>query len=338
MKRYGALLTLTTVVLAAVAPPALSQTMRWQDYDQPGYQHTQQAIYSAAELALTNRLEQLNATAQPSDETVLSYLQKLVAVCANQGKFQDAQDYCRLAIRFSERGSKHEERTAMLYVALGNCAFKLHKLTEAELDYKKAQELLSKAPQAGPLQRARLLSGQAEIATANGKLDEAANLFKSALELEKSAPAGVSPAELTRYAKCLQMQGQIAEAKALLKQALKLDRDQLGEGHPALAANLNNLALLDARSENLAAAETEMAQALAIGRQWKYTDLPDWIDNMAYVLEQSAKHDEAAELRRESMAMRDKRIPKVFSGPTPEPNAAPGISERAGSAGVLRAF
>ena len=122
-----------------------------------------------------------------------------------------------------------------------------------------------------------------------------------------------------------------------MTEALKLDRDELGDKHPALATNLNNLAVLDTRTENLDAAEKEMSQALAIGRKWKYSDLPDWIDNMAYVLDQEAKHNEASALRQESLAMRSKGIPKVFTAPTAQ-TATPGISERTGTAGVLRAF
>lgn len=316
---------------------ASGQTMHWQDYEQPGYQATQRAMYAAAELALTNRLEQLNAQGQVSDATILSYLQKLVSVCATQGKYQDALDYCKLAIRFSEREANNLAGTAMLYVGMGNCSVKLKKLSEADLYYKKAEDLLARSPQCGANERARLLSGQAEVASAKGKFEVATKLFESAIQLEKSTGSGASPADLTRYANCLQLQGKISESRSVLEEALKLDTQQLGADHPALAANLNNLAVLDARTEDFQAAEKEMSEALAIGRQWKYGDLPDWIDNMAFVLEKAAKHDDASKLRQESLAMRTKRIPKVFTSPTEEA-AVPGISDRTGTAGLLRAF
>lgn len=302
LRRFSLGLSIIALV-SQMVPATASPQLMWQDYEQPGFLATRKKIYQAAELALTNHLETVNATTNPNQRVILSFVERLIVVCAAQSKYADVENYCTIALRFCEKGNEPPLRKALLYSALGRAYLKQGKLTQADLQFERALALLSDTMPA--TEQAKVYSGYAEVLTHERKLDKAHELFEKTLSLEKENGGTESPANLVRYAKCLLAESKLDNSADALRRAVAIDKEQLGEGHPALAADLNNLAIIECKQEQMPKAETSMKEALNIARQFKYADLPDWLDTMSAILSRANKSKESHVLADEAQLMRN---------------------------------
>ncbi len=302
---------LAVFILAPLAASsALASELTWQDYELRGYMDTQSRQMAAVELALTNGLERLNASGKASDAMVLSLLEKLITVSASQGKYAAALDYSNVAIRFAERIANNE-RTAILYASQGDLQRQVGKLTEAELSYDRALKLLPVEHS----QRPATLHGLARVKCAENQLLAADAFFKQALESQTSLKLQPSPAELTRYAECCEKMGATDKAIGLIKEALRVDEEELGKNHPVLSSELNNLAMMQANKGELAESEKNMRRAVALCRLYHYRDINDWLHNLAVILQQAHKDEEADALKSE-IKKTTKTVGKLFTTPS----------------------
>lgn len=250
------------------------ETMKWQDYEQPGYMATQSRQLQSVELALTNTLQKLNESGTASGTMLLSLLERLVMVCANQRKYSAATEYCKLALRFAE-SEKNPKKTATLYACMGNLQRAELKFTESELSYNRALKLFPNAP--------ALLYGLARLKVDANQPQEARRIFEQAMQLETANGMPPSPADLMRYAQACYKLGDYDAAQRSLEQAMAVDRKELGDNHPVLAAELNDLAVVLKAKNQVPSAQRNMRDALAICRKYRYTDLPDWSHNLQLI-------------------------------------------------------
>lgn len=249
-------------------------TLKWQDYEQRGYMNTQKRKFEAVELALINTLQKLNSNGQAPDAVALPLLEKLSIVTANQGKYDSALEYTELALRFAER-MKDDGRLSNLYSAQGNLQRQLKRFTEAELSYDKAIKLCPASTFA--------IVGLARVKLDEDQLKQSRELFEKAFAQQKAGSAQPSPPELTRYAECCYRNNDFDAAQKALEEGLSIDEKELGNEHPALAAELNDLAIVLAAQGKVEEARKQMKRAVDICTKYKYDDLKDWTKNLQLV-------------------------------------------------------
>ena len=116
---------------------------------------------------------------------------------------------------------------------------------------------------------------------------------------------------LNEHAITLQAQGRVAEAEALYREALEIDRKTIGEAHPDYAIRLNNLAGVVEDQGRYAEAETLYREALEIGRKTIGEAHPDYgtrLNNLAGVVKVRGRYAEAEGLYREALEIGRKTI------------------------------
>jgi len=99
--------------------------------------------------------------------------------------------------------------------------------------------------------------------------------------------------------------GRYEEAETLLRAALKILEDTLGQDHPDIAATLNSLGILRQERGDYAEADSFQSRALAILRK-KYGDENQDVlsiqSNLALLYQEMGKNEEAAKLMRQTLA------------------------------------
>lgn len=297
---------LVAVFVAPLAVPAAFAypfELKWQDYEQRGYMSTRSSHLASIELALINNLELLNAAEVPDDKLILCSLERMITVTANRSKFDEALEYNKLAIRYAERVGDGT-RLAMLYASKGNLERQTCKFTQAELSYDRALKL---HPQKDA-NRAVLLHGLARVRSEENNLADGQKTFEAAFDLQKQLGESPSPADLLRAAECYAKQGRYKEAETLLNRAQKIDEQELGPGHPVLASELNDLAVLKVAQGDLVGAEKDMKKAVQICRKFGYLDMPDWLNNLQIVLRKQNKMAEADAIKGDIGEFANKKV------------------------------
>lgn len=295
-----AVVTSLTALSATGATPS-GKPLQWQDPEMPGFQATQRASFQAAELTLTSALERLSATPKADEAKILTFLERLTTVCGHEGKYETAEQYCKLAIQYSEKVPKNAQRTQMLKLGLAHTYSKENKLSLAEIAYCNVlgEKNLAPAP------RVMALTGLAEVQTKGGKYTQARANFQDAVDAQKTLVVWM-PADHLRFAKCLYLDGRAAQSEMQLKQALTTDERELGPTAPQLAATLNDLAVVCSHENRNDEAEKYMRRAAAIAKQYKYIDLPVWLDNLSSILKMENKTIESAAIETEAEQHRNK--------------------------------
>jgi tetratricopeptide (TPR) repeat protein len=254
------LLLISYLVPAVVRAAELPQ--QWQDYAQPK-RGPQQRYSQATELALTSRLESLIADETTPPNTIESYLEKLVAICAFEKRFDVADDYCKHALRFVEKQNDAEQMKARLHATMGNLYYCEHKFTQAELEYAKALQLLPSGEETQDM-RAKFSLGLAQVLAEQHRFDEAAQLFE-----KNYSDANPDPAVLVAFSKCLADKGDLEKSAQKLGRALDLDRAWRGKDDAVVAIELNDLAWVLVRQGKLEEARKLMQDVARIAAATK---------------------------------------------------------------------
>jgi tetratricopeptide (TPR) repeat protein len=249
------------ILISCLVPSAVRSAdlpTQWQDYAQPPKRGFQKQQSQATELALTNRLETLIADEKTSPDIIESYLEKLVAICAYQGKFDTADDYSKHALRFVEKQHGDELMQARLHATIGDLYFREHKFTQAELEYAKALKLLP-AQESNENLRAKFNLGLAQVLAEEHRFNEAAKLFQ-----ENYSQANPDPGLLVAFGKCLAESGRLDEAAKKLSAAIAIDRAWRGKDDATVAIEINDLALIRVQQGQLEEARKLMQAVSSI--------------------------------------------------------------------------
>jgi tetratricopeptide (TPR) repeat protein len=219
---------------------------------------------------------------------------------------------------------------------------RIHSALEAfkDLHYEEIDELLAESEERGILLAAQSAYGRGLVAEDAVRWHDAYTHYKRATDLHETfdhlcayarmtwrlakgpeaiplheklvnwakSDHGVNSAE---YASCLnnlagvvRAQGRYAEAEALYREALEIDRATIGEGHPDYAIDLNNLANVVKAQGRYAEAEGLYREALEIGRVTIGEGHPNYairLSNLALVVEAQGRSAEAEGLYCEAL-------------------------------------
>jgi len=308
--------------------PAAANTpsMKWQDYDQPGYRSAMQKYSAAAEYALTMRLQTLVADDQTPVDLIENYVERLISICAYQNKFDTAEQYCDEALKFAERQKMDNLCLSRLHATRAKLFLKQDKLTKSELEYNTATKILADAAKRSSVDHQQCIEiaheidrGLANIFTEQKRYAEAeAHFAKIADQYPDESPsleallkrcdpaksgsgqesnhavldrAAMQRNDLVSYSKCLLEEDKLDQAKhdLLIAAALEHPPDQ----PPSLPAEFNDLACVFLKQGKYAEAEKCMQLALKLCRRDKRTDLQDWFENMASVFAAQGKTSDA---------------------------------------------
>jgi len=152
-----------------------------------------------------------------------------------------------------------------------------------------------------------LQSNLALLLRVQGKLSEAAPLFREALEGRRRTLGNTHPDTLTsldNFGVLLLFQGKLSEAEPLLREALEVKRRTLGDTHPSTLTSINSLGLLLKNQGKLSEAEPLFREALEGSRRTLGDTHPTTLDTMnsfgAFLLGQG-NLNEAEPLLREAL-------------------------------------
>ncbi len=169
-----------------------------------------------------------------------------------------------------------------------------------------------------PLTRAALLDTVGRVYTNLELLDEAEPLLEEALATRRSQRTAPLVAEsLHNLAILRDRQGRSAEAEALRREAIDIQRAVFPDGHPDLARGLNNLAQSLRRQRKLDEAESLASQALAMQERLlggEHVDVARTLNTLATLARHRGERDKAEVLYRRSIAIRRAQVGENDAG------------------------
>ena len=185
--------------------------------------------------------------------------------------------------------------------------------------YREARPLLERAVgtrrrllDSDPVANSDSLNHLGDVLTLQAEFTIAERTFRESIAKLRAQPASsAQQAALARSLHGLGMalsnQGTLPEAEQQLRAALAMQRALFGEVNGEVARTLEDLGQVVDQRGDLKAAIPLMQSALAIQRQLHGTDphpdLAEAINNLAFVYEEKADHDDAEKLFREGLAM-----------------------------------
>ena len=185
--------------------------------------------------------------------------------------------------------------------------------------YKQARPLLERAVgtrrrllDSDPVANSDSLNHLGDVLTLQAEFTVAERTFRESIAKLRAQPASsAQQAALARSLHGLGMalsnQGTLPEAEQQLRAALAMQRALFGEVNGEVARTLEDLGQVVDQRGDLKASIPLMQSALAIQRQLHGTDphpdLAEAINNLAFVYEEKADHDDAEKLFREGLAM-----------------------------------
>jgi len=181
-----------------------------------------------------------------NDPSVAISLNTLATVLEEQGKFTEAESLERQALQ--TRKNLLGENDPAVAICLSNLATVLRqegKLQEAQSLYEQALALSRKVLPPDHPNIATALNNLANVLWDQHKLEQAETLARQALDIRQKAmlPENIADS-LDTLAAIKSDESKSAEAESLYRESLALRQKLLGEEHPAVAAALSRLGLL----------------------------------------------------------------------------------------------
>jgi serine/threonine-protein kinase len=222
--------------------------------------------YEEAEPLLRSALDAQRRELGEQSVDVAETRRALGELLMQKGQVEEAESHLRQALALRESLSGPEHATvAHVLNALGMLHWTRGDSPAAEREFRRALALIeARGP---PDRELAVMLGNLAAASEATDPDEAARLYRRVLDLWTSLgqrkSAGYAGA-VANFGLLLRDRGDRAGAEPLLREALALDRELMGERHPNVAASLINLAGLLRDRGQPAAARPLFVEAVAI--------------------------------------------------------------------------
>jgi len=289
---------------ALLANPTLAQDVLWQTLFDTASQARTNGNLVEAEKQYAAALK-----AADSDDRIAQSARPLASVYDEEGKYAESQALCRQVLETDKKLQGDKSR------AYGNDLNSLalvcqhaSKYAEAQQTFRQAIEVFERNGQS--MELAATLMNLAELMQETARYEEVEPLFKRALALYEKASAKLETAQcLSLLATFCRVQGRYAEAEALLSRALSIRQKALGETSPEVGHTLADLGRLYSAEGDYGKAETELRHALSTtelagaDRQ----DVGDIASDLADLLHQRERYDDAQQLYLRAIQIRQKR-------------------------------
>lgn len=236
---------------------------------------------------------------QPATQAVM--LDTIGRVYFNMGLWSEAEPLLERArtLRVALLGESHPD-VAESFISLGKLRREQGKHDEAESLFARALKInqLSSGPET--LQVAKVLREQGILFHLTGKLDESERAFRHSLTIyqQAGAPALVVTPVMSDLANLLlQGRNDLPAAEKLYLEALRKDRQELGEDHPLYASHLLSVAAVTQAQGRIDEAEGLFIHSIELLRRVYGDKHPETIDALLSLgsLQQEKKDYDAAE-------------------------------------------
>ncbi|MFP2932456.1 tetratricopeptide repeat protein [Pyxidicoccus sp. 3LG] len=241
-------------------PPLQAQALFWNANLQDGagdYKGAESSLREALPLAARGRDAELEARA---------WNLLVTEVGARQARYADALTL-ELPLMTAAMRLGDDRYLVLAQESMGNVRWMTGEYTLAHDDYRRALELLEKAPHPEGLDMARLLNSLGNVLMDLGQHAKAREYYERSLAMKQKLLGDEHPAiasTLNNLGIIDEELGDHARAQARYEQALALRQKLLEPGHPHVASSLANLGdVLLARGQ-LDAARTHHEQALTL--------------------------------------------------------------------------
>jgi serine/threonine-protein kinase len=232
------------------------------------------------------------------------------------GEFEAANEQFRKALdAHARRAANGDERTAVAYTRQSHALEYLGEYAEADSVLQLATALFRNHPQKDPLDRAQFLDQRARILSRLGKTDDAAPLFREALDIELKFAPNKDSILASSYANLgfvRAEQSKFGEAESLYVAAIAAGRRAFGPVHPDLASLMSPYAALLDRADKPVQADSVYRATLDMRRKLLGPDHPEYAWTMfsyADFLLGRKRYADAAMWSREVLKLRGKTLP-----------------------------
>lgn len=245
---------------------------QWQSLYQQAQQHYQSQDHAAAEQAAREALRVAEAGQGNVQPYIASSLNILALVRQQQGEPQEAVALLRRALEISETALGEHLNTASLALNLGNALDGLQQPRQAVEPYTRALQITDALADddANVAQvRQEALASLGRIHTTLGHTEQAAAYHQRLMQGAAALPQAQHAETLLRQGLELQQQGQLAQARPLLEQAVQLYQAQAEPGQKPDGSRINALSALAAlyqQQNEYALAEPLHRQAVELRR------------------------------------------------------------------------
>ncbi|KAL9312860.1 hypothetical protein ACSQ67_018312 [Phaseolus vulgaris] len=217
----------------------------------------------------------------------------------------------------SSRGAQSKDLVVPL-LSLGNLLLKERRANDAETHFTRVLDIYTKLYGQNDGRIGMAMSSLARVKSAQGKSDEAIQLFKRAIQVMKdsnylSPDDSIMEKMRVDLSELLHAAGRGQEGRELLEECLWITERHKGKEHPILVTHMINLATSYSRSKNYADAEHLLRRSLQIMIKHKGTDdqsISFPMLHLAVTLYHLKKDEEAEKLALEVLRIREKAFGK----------------------------
>jgi serine/threonine-protein kinase len=254
---------------------------------------------------LDSGAKRLEAGLQDQPNTKAALLSTVGAVYDSLGQFQVAEPILDESLRL-QAPTDDESRVKTLF-ELGRARMGAGELAAAEAPLQEALRLSQNQFGARSLQSGRILWGLGMLRLEQDRLSESKDLLLHSLgSLEDAkAPQSDISAVLDDLASVYMREQQWSLAKESYERALEIDRRELGDDHPRLAIDMNNLAIVAQNMDDLKQAEELFREAIQRDQRAYGDRHPESAaakENYGLLLQREGRLTEAEPLLRQALA------------------------------------
>lgn len=266
--------------------------------------------HATAAPLLTDALAARRVECGGDDERVVAALYDLGRVQVMLGKLEAAAQSFQEGVQMAERLALPKSRiVAKLHQGLGVSAFGRSDFAVAQAEFETAYRIADGVATDADL--ADLLVHQANLQQMQRHLPEAEALFVRADALLRKADDPLQAATVATSLGNLRIaQGRVAEAEEQFRRALQLGEQQLGAEHPLLIRRLCNLAGVLGQTGRLAEAEPLLERAVALGKgvDSRFDDgVANASVNLGNVRAMAGRLEDALQLWQQALVIRERR-------------------------------
>ncbi|XP_054820986.1 protein KINESIN LIGHT CHAIN-RELATED 2 isoform X1 [Prosopis cineraria] len=202
----------------------------------------------------------------------------MAKVYGSDGKATKSMEMYQYAITLleSSRGAKSKDLVVPL-LGLGNLLLKQGRAIDAEAHFTRVLNIYTSFYGQNDGRSGMAMSSLAQVKCAQGKVDDAIHLYKSALQIIKesnymSPDDSIMEKMRVDLAELLHTVGRGQEGRALLEECLLITERYKGNEHPDLVTHMMNLATSYSQSNNYVEAERLLRRSLKIMTKKMGTD------------------------------------------------------------------